>query len=983
MNFLKKPDNIALDSWLFGDDIDSKRQSVDQVHSAPSSRPHSPSTATNAAGHSPVLMFNPKLVAAATDAAIKIQDTYKKMSTKALNSQYPMPISKHFRKYLKAKQQKATADDTDDDEFHLSPSSYTRLRSYTPASLPEIVKDPKKLPYLLTFLSDAQTMEGKTNYHQVLLFLLELEQQKAVGARPPLLKLFTKYFTRTSEFCISDTLELTDELEQLVLTNIQQPDIGWLGFRPLQKLAFKRLAREELPRFIKSDAYLKMLKEVEQTAAFVPMDRFLTHPRAAHYFLLFLMQQRQHFELYFWLHVEYVLQPCAVTQPSLFWSLAADLVAKAAVDSAAIQDATKDSLAAVVATSHREAPAAIGTALAALKAAQKDIVALLSASWYNRFVKSRLYVIALHDRKSKKLLDSDSEDEAAAPSYSEYDTDVSIPTSSLVHHEEVSDEDSSDEDLSDDDDEDLSDDGKDGSSTSEDNHRRSPPNHRRRRRSSNPKKLDLESILRSTNLPPGLQVHYRPNYVVTAHTLSDYLTHKSTPNGVDAVVLFKTSLERSSGLEVSYVRRDKTAVTTPDAQRKIQDLAKRIQPFLVPHGLLTSPEPSAKPTMFPFLVLQNGHHDHLYGVSYFTSSDVPLPTPADDGTTPTDEADTKRYGVQGVCLLSTYPLLETLRDLMLQHTRRHPKLTCMLPDAARELYVAPTSSSMALADEATTSPPPVESRQRRLLTGLSFLELPTPARVDFSLDQLFHRLSTSVVLEVVANALLEHSVIFVSNSYTALTTCAESIRSLLHPFTWCHIYIPLLPKSLLSYLHCPTPIMVGVHQGTTFRDDLPSASDASATVLVDLDRGTVEYLGTRRVVWGTMGLLESSSSKSHHHIRVVDAFHEAKRRLDALLPWGLRGDDVEEEEERGMPPDDAGTMDQRRRHICHDLVSSLLDRHNAASLVVGDAHDSVIMFDEKKFTALRPPHETPFLESLVRTQSFSEIISTHRIGATV
>ncbi|RHZ05485.1 hypothetical protein DYB31_008617, partial [Aphanomyces astaci] len=115
---------------------------------------------------------------------------------------------------------------------------------------------------------------------------------------------------------------------------------------------------------------------------------------------------------------------------------------------------------------------------------------------------------------------------------------------------------------------------------------------------------------------------------------------------------------------------------------------------------------------------------------------------------------------------------------------------------------------------------------------------------------------------------------------------------------------------------------------------------------------------------------------------VVDAFHEAKRRLDALLPWGLRGDDVEEEE-RDMPPDDTGTMDQRRRRICHDLVSSLLDRHNAASLVVGDAHDSVIMFDEKKFTALRPPHETPFLESLVRTQSFSEIISTHRIGATV
>ncbi|ETV95481.1 hypothetical protein, variant [Aphanomyces invadans] len=950
MSFLKKPDNFALESWLFGEDIDTKRPSALQVRSAPTSRPHSPSLGSNGSG--PVLMFNPKLVAAATDAANKIQDTYKKMSTKALNSQYPMPISKHFRKYLKAKQQHSLAKTVEEDELFLSPSSYTRLRSYTPASLPEI------------------TMEGKTNYHQVLLFLLELEQQKAVGALPPLLKLFNKYFTRASEFCISETLELTNELEQLVLANIQQPDIGWLGFRPLQKLAFKRLAREELPRFIKSDAYLKMLKEVEQTAAFVPMERFLTHRRAAHYFLLFLMQQRQHFELYFWLHVEYVLLPCSSSQPSLFWSLTADLVAKAAVDSTAILDGTKATLTTAVASSSRQSPDAITTALAALKNAQKDIVRLLSASWYDRFVKSRLYVLALHDRKSKKVLDSDSEDEAAAPSYSEYDTDVSIPTSSLVHHEEES-EDDSDDDASDE----IGDED-DGSSNDS--------NSCRRRRMLRSDRLDLESILRSTNLPPGLQVHYRPNYVVSANTLSDYLTGASTSNGVDSIVLFKTSLERSSGLEVSYVRRDKTAVTTPEAQRKIQDLAKRIQPFLVPHGFLTSAKEASHATMLPFLVLQNGHDDHLYGVSYFTSCNLPPPkgvaTVSDESPSPSSPSEENRYGIHGICLLSTYPLLETLRKLMIQHVRRHPGDACVVPDNARELYEAPTPSTPTTHQGSPGTPlvftsPPTPQRPR-LMTGMSFLDLPPPARLDFSLDELFHRLSSALVLEVVANALLEHSVIFVSNSYTSLTMCAESVRSLLHPFTWCHIYIPLLPKSLLSYLHCPTPIMVGVHQSTTSRDDLPVPSDASATIVVDLDRGTIEYLGTRRVEWGSMGLQDSCPSK--HHIRIVDAFHDAKCRLDALLSWRLCVDAVDDQ----VIPDmqDTGNLDQQRRSIFHDLVYSLLDHHNTASLVVGDAHDSVIMFDEMKFTALRPAHEAPFIESLVRTQSFSEIISTHRIG---
>ncbi|CAK4081952.1 unnamed protein product [Aphanomyces euteiches] len=894
MNFLKKPDKLMpLDSWLFGDDIDNKKQPPNQVRSAPTSRPISPAQKGN--GQSAVLMLNPKFVAAATDAANKLQDTYKKMSHKALNAQYPMPISKRFRKLLKARERKDKATD----QFLLSPRSYTRLRSYTPASLPEIVKDPKKLPYLLSFLSETQTLEGKTNYHQVLLFLIELEQQRDVAARDvqraQLLKLFNKYFSKTSEFNISSTLELTDELEQLVLASIQNDDVGWHGFRPIQKLAFKRLAREEFPRFLKSNEYLKMMMEVEQNAVFVPMDRFLTHPRAAHYFLLFLMQQRQHFELYVWLHVEYVIKPAAeASSDALFWSLVTDLAQKASVDSAAIQDSTKAALQAAITAADMNA------ALAALKTAQQEIVLLLSASWYERFVKSQLYLLALNDRSSKKLLDSDS-DTDDQPSYSEYDTEASIPLSSLVHHEEESDD-------SDDDDDNYASD-----------------------------RLDLESIIRSTNLPTGLQVHYRPNYAVTGHTLSDL----EATNGVDAILLFKTSLERSSGLEVSYVRRTKDAPpATPDGQRKIQELAKRIQPFLVPNGNITTDTPR-QPAIFPFLVLQNGHDDNLYGVTYVISC------PMDAG-----------YGVQGMCVLSTYPLIDSLRHLVKSHRLRHGPENCMLPDAARELYVAEKSPVVGIAEEFV------------LPRTLRFLDLPTPPlRLDFSLDEFFGRLSTAAALEVLANALLEHSVIFVSSSYTALTTCAEAVRALLNPFSWCHIYIPLLPKALLSYLQCPTPILVGVHQATTTRDDLPIPSDAAAAVVVDLDRGTLEYLGARRVVWGDMGLNDPSDL----HIRVVDAFYDAKAKLDAINPWSLKASDGVEDIATGVP------SAQSRRAICHELVSSLLINHNAAALVVGDAHESVIMFDEKKFTSLRPPHETPFLECLVRTQSFSEIISTHRV----
>ncbi|EQC41873.1 hypothetical protein SDRG_00729 [Saprolegnia diclina VS20] len=922
MNFLtaiKKPEH--LDSWLFGDDVADPRPPL--APTANRSTPASPA----AADHRPS-SASTKLAQAAT----MIQDKYKKMAKnnmnyKTISSSYPMPLSKKFRKYLRDKQRAETAIDEKQRRL-LQLSEVSRLRAHTPFSLHEIVKDPKKLPYLLDFLAKT-TDDG--NYHNVLLFLLELEQERdAARGTPSLLKLFNKYFTTKSECSISATLELTPELEEMVLASIQNDDIGWVGFRPIQRLAFKRLTREELPRFLKSTEYLEMLQVSEHTAAFVPLDRFLTNPRAAHYFLLFLMQQRQHFELYFWLHVEYVLKKCT-SDMTLFWTLTHDLLKKARVDSSAIQAPTKANLADALQIQSKDA------ALAAFGVAQAEICLVLSASWYERFVKSPLYTLALSDKAAKTLLDSDSDSDddddehhqdtdkrrstaMLRDSFSEYDSISDIPNSErppLVHHVESEDSDSDDE---------------------------APTSMR----------LNLESIIRSTSLPDGLQVHYRPNYPLTPLVLREDLV--STPV-IDAIVLFKTITTENSGtrLELSYVRKDKSPALppSPESQRKVSDLAKRIQPYFVPHGKLIVTGVPELDVLFPFVVLQNGDLGTLYCMCY---------------TTYVARGDAE-FVAQGVCVASPFPLIDGLRSIVARHLLDTP--TPLLPDHVRRLYTVPAPSP-------TSAPLPTPSPNALLHRRHSgtLLDLPAPPRIDFGLAPLFATLSNALVLEVVANALLEHSIILLSSSLSALTLSAEAIRCLLAPFAWCHIYIPVLPKSLLSYLHCPTPILVGIHQSCATRDDLPLPSPSSCAIVVDLDRGTLEYLGPRKLQWPNMGLLDDASSP----IRLVDAFTTAKAQLDTLLvcPSALQLDAV------GLRPSSAlptAFPDADVRGVFYKLVANLLFDHTAASLVVGDATESVIIFDEHKFTALRPAYETPFIECLIRTQCFSEIISTHRLDA--
>jgi hypothetical protein len=58
-----------------------------------------------------------------------------------------------------------------------------------------------------------------------------------------------------------------------------------------------------------------------------------------------------------------------------------------------------------------------------------------------------------------------------------------------------------------------------------------------------------------------------------------------------------------------------------------------------------------------------------------------------------------------------------------------------------------------------------------------------------------------------------------------LPLVAEAIVSLLSPFTWNYLYIPLLPLSMFQYLECPTPFLMGIH----------SSYYANACALVDPD----------------------------------------------------------------------------------------------------------------------------------------------------
>ncbi|KAG6958601.1 hypothetical protein JG688_00010441 [Phytophthora aleatoria] len=972
--------NVSLDSWLFGDDKPSgddapSRSSLNAVGPNPPSAPRRNSVRLTGRNSPP---RGPK----------------SNMSELS----YPFPVSSKLRKLFRPNklQWKKNMNKTQRQLVGLDSTSFQKLQGHVPFTLKELVKDPKKLPYLLQFLSaDAETPSDTThsNYHQVLLFLMEIEQLQTVDEekqREQARKIWHKYIDNSSEFQISTTLELTPELEQLVKDNIARTEKVNGSFFPIQKLAYMRLTREEMPRFLKSDEYLKMLIDTEDGTRRIPMERVLQQPRAAHYFLLFLMQSRQHFELYFWLHVEYVLKPVLEeANYELFWRLARVLVDKAQNDSQAITLATKNDL--YLAVSSRrfdeklQPPQPVAKAL--FNKAQQEIFAMLRSSWYDRFIKSDLYKVALKDSLIHfDLVESkDSPPKLLSRAFSsaEYskvhanadETDVSGGSDADMNdHEDDEENADSKPPITDNSDQMSASNSEAGSLSDSDE---------TDERGFAKVVLNLESIIRLTKLPEGLQVHYRPNYESPNATAS---VPKEDDCGIDTILTFATFMEKQEGEDAAATLM-LMPVPNPHKEKdssdeSFEDISRRIKTFLVPSGRIlikrSGGEKCPADILFPFQ--QSGRDGFLFGSVYLTYEPMHV-----------GSSNEEIYVAKGFCLLSHLPLVNSLRKLVEEHVQSVQEPPSVLAhDRLALLFQSSLSWKRTTITSATTHTY-VHPEMRRLAhrKHSSILSLPLSTletQVDVPMTILFEQFGTAMVLQILASAVLECSIVVVASQYSLLTMCAEAIRNLLRPFSWCHVYAPVLPKPLLSYLQCPTPILVGVNSDFALRSDLPTRG---LYLVADVDRKVVEYVGDQSVSWRGLGLRDDVGGGS---IFLPRCFEAAKHELDRFLfPRTLQFDaiggcettpidNVDSSFVYASPPETEAERDEQVRGICFDLFSELLSGHTNACLVVGDTKESVVIFDETEFLATRAEEDQPFYRALLRTQCFSEIVSAHRIN---
>ncbi|CAK4117470.1 unnamed protein product [Aphanomyces euteiches] len=295
-----------------------------------------------------------------------------------------------------------------------------------------------------------------------------------------------------------------------------------------------------------------------------------------------------------------------------------------------------------------------------------------------------------------------------------------------------------------------------------------------------------------------------------------------------------------------------------------------------------------------------------------------------------EQKNLQPFVLSGLCLLSRYPLFDAMRHRLYE---LHQEASAQESSTyTSSLTWRPTATQLA----ALTAP-----------IGL------LPDSLQTSAETLFSCLNVPNALNFLAAMLCERKVLLVSKHVSVLTTVAESVRELMRPLEWSHVFCPVLPASMAECVHCPTPFLFGVHPDVVSSLDLEDS-----VVIVDLDADRVQC----------------ASSEGAPILPLPNA-KELTTKLQVLLEPQVACSDWAIEPK--SPP--AVFPHGQVASLCHASWLTLLADMEEFSFVLSDEGDTMVVFDSVGFLTSRR-HDAAFYQHFLKTQLFSQYIATHHPG---
>ncbi|KAG8035318.1 hypothetical protein G9C98_006764 [Cotesia typhae] len=275
--------------------------------------------------------------------------------------------------------------------------------------------------------------------------------------------------------------------------------------------------------------------------------------------------------------------------------------------------------------------------------------------------------------------------------------------------------------------------------------------------------------------------------------------------------------------------------------------------------------------------------------------------------------------------------------------------------------------------------------------------------LDYPIRDMFMWLGPETVIQLFTCVLLENQVLVRSTDFHKLMVVAECITALLFPFSWQHVYVPILPASLHHFLDAPVPFIMGLHAQSE-GSNLKIASEANLCY-VDIDKQTSQFPEELPIFPRKMQFLAEIKTLLNKY----KVPHSEK--TDNMVINYLNSDIMTS----SLTLPGSGFHVPRRKHSLHDVLDwdNKLDTNNTTTTVAqSDAlqrivdivkktgislddidavenmtkdedkdewlnnRDSMHVFDKATFLSDQPAQHLPFLSRFIETQMFASLVDT-------
>uniref|UniRef100_A0A4W6E5J0 DENN/MADD domain containing 5B n=1 Tax=Lates calcarifer TaxID=8187 RepID=A0A4W6E5J0_LATCA len=199
-----------------------------------------------------------------------------------------------------------------------------------------------------------------------------------------------------------------------------------------------------------------------------------------------------------------------------------------------------------------------------------------------------------------------------------------------------------------------------------------------------------------------------------------------------------------------------------------------------------------------------------------------------------DAARDTLYVSKALCLLTPLPFLQASRQFLSQ---LHQAVTShTAPPLPLESYIHNILYEVPL-------PPPGRSLRFHGVQGPIMCQRPGPGELplgEYPLGEAFSLLGVDNMVQLLTCAFLETQVLLYSQDYQRLMTVAEGVTTLLFPFQWQHIYLPIVSTPLHHLLDAPVPFLMGIQRRDGAQRTSLHLPHEANLCFVDIDNHCVE-----------------------------------------------------------------------------------------------------------------------------------------------